>query len=109
MRSYKKVFKESSMGMTLDELKSQLSTMGLNNKSQTVELEIWSRPHGLAKGVGINLKGTYFMVFYPKSISFMKASDKDNSFHLYQGLYYLEIKDDHYILSYGGVQITMYI
>lgn len=111
MRSYKKVFKESSMGtsLSLDELKVELSKISSGNKNPLIEVELMSRPTGLVKGVGINLKGNYAMVFYPNNISFLNIRDKDNSFYLFQGFYYLEINNGNYVITHGGATITLYI
>ena len=106
MRQYRKVFKESS-GVDLQALKNQLSVLGLGLKGTVVSLDVMSRPTGLTKGIAINMKGRYYISFYPKMITFSSVDNSNDSVYLYNEVYFVESDEGSLTISYGGTNIKL--
>jgi hypothetical protein len=109
MRNYRKVFKESS-SIGLDELKSELAQLLGISPRETFEANVFSRPSGTLKGIGINLKGRYYISFFDNYITFLDADDKQSSFYLYPSFtYFLETQGREVVIQNGGITITIYL
>lgn len=106
MRQYRKVFKEST-GVSLEALKNQLSVLGLSLKGTVVYLDVMSRPTGLTKGIAINMKGKYYISFYPRMITFSSVDNSNYSVYLYNEVYFVESNKGSLTITYGGTNIKL--